>query len=70
MICYFFRESRGDFHYTVYYYYFFTSKHSPTNNQGKRATEVTLDNKTKVARDTGESVLNNSSDEVQYDQCF
>ena len=29
---------------------FFTSKHSPTNSQGKRTTEVTLDNKTKGSR--------------------
>ena len=31
-------------------FYFFTKKHSPTNNQGKRTTEMTLDNKTKGSR--------------------
>ena len=30
--------------------FFSSSKHSPTNNQGKRTTEMTLDNKTKGSR--------------------
>ena len=33
-----------------FFFFFFTKKHSPTNNQGKRTTEMTLDNKTKGSR--------------------
>ena len=34
----------------LFLFYFFTKKRSSTNNQGKRTTEMTLDNKTKGSR--------------------